>query len=660
MPSAASPMKFPKHYMRYLLLVWLLLGRNVVPTSTAAPARPLPDTLRLTYAEYDPAARFVSYCFDAADQPATAERAASLWAAGQFRQLPRQDLLQAGYQPGRLWLRVAALNTIPQRTHFVWNLYTFLDSATLYVQPNGRGPLRRVSAASSWVVGAQRPFPARVLCLPFWLGSGERAVYYLRAENRVGNWLLFTDITTTEGFLRYEQNYLGLTYWVWLLGLYVSSALFNLILYGYLRDRILLWYAAYVVGMTWFLLMEDNLDAVLLPQAVYSLGWQLGQFGVLLLAQACGLRILGLFVRLHQGWPRLHRLSRWLSNGAIVYAVAYAVLASGAGPLKLAILMGVRTVLLWALPLVGAGTLGAVMWWGRPVQRRLAVLYTATYLLFLWGAGELMLNYSGLVYVDFVKPNSLAWCLVAELIILSALLMGRFRRALRQAADQRLRRLREHEAAGRRLIAAQDEEREALARELHDALAPGLTALHLAWQGRLVRQALTQAPPLLAEAHEQTEALLRQLRHDVRALSQALLPSPTGEQPPLPEAVALLTETLSLADDGPRIECVCEAAAAEVPLATQQAAYRIVAELLHNALRHAQARQIVVEIRCLPTVLRLLVADDGRGFDPQGPPPRSGGLGLRGVRARASYLRGQVQVSSQPGQGTSIVVELPV
>jgi signal transduction histidine kinase len=644
--------------MRHLLLLaWLLASGGGAP-AFAAPA-PL-DTLRLSYAEYDPAARFFSYCFDDLAQPATAGRAARLWAVGRFRPLPRQDLLQAGYQPGRLWLRVAAANTLPQRTHFLWNVYSFVDSATLYVQPGGRGSLRRVGGASSWVVAPQRPFPARVLCLPFWLGGGQRAVYYLRVENRCANWLLFTDITTTEGFLRYEQDYLGFTYWNWLLGLYLGSALVNGVLYLFLRDRILLWYGAYVVSITWVLLMEENLDAVLLPQAVYTAGWQLGQFGLLLLAQACGLRILALFVRLRQGWPRLHRLSQGLSNGAIAYAGLYLVVARWAGPAALTGLMAGRAVLLWGLLLVGAGTLAAVVGRGRPAQRQLAALYAGTYLLFGWGAVELMLNYSGLVYLDFIKPNSLAWCLVAELVLLSALLTERFRRALRQAAEQRLRRLREHEATSRRLIAAQDEEREALARELHDALAPGLTALHLAWQGRLVRQALAEAPPLLAEAHTQTEALLRQLRREVRSLTQALLPSPTGTQPPLPEALALLTETLSLAGEGPHVECVCDAAAAGVPLATQQAAYRIVAELLHNALRHAQAQRVRVEVHRLPAALYLLVADDGQGFEPHGPPPRSGGLGLRGVRARASYLRGQVQVVSQPGQGTRVEVELPL
>ena len=175
-----------------------------------------------------------------------------------------------------------------------------------------------------------------------------------------------------------------------------------------------------------------------------------------------------------------------------------------------------------------------------------------------------------------------------------------------------------------------------------------------------MRQALAEAPPLLTEAHEQTEALLRQLRLDVRNLSQALLPNPPGEQPPLPDAVALLAETLNMADDGPRISCQCDPAAADLPTAVQLAAYRIVAELLHNALRHAQAQHVQAEVRRLPGSLRLTVADDGRGFDPHGPAPRRGGLGLRGVQARAGYLRGQVLVSSQVGQGTVITVDLPV
>ncbi len=645
-----------------LLLGWLwLLPAGLVAGGAPPPA--VADTLFLRADNPGPWAHYFAYCLDPCTQDGTGGRAAALWTAGRFRPVPPGRVLQAGFTQDRLWLRATVVNTLPQRTRFVWSVYSFVDSATLFVQLGGRGQPRYEARTSGRVVAARRGFPARASCLPFWLGARQQAVVYLRVENYTGALYVPTDLSTTEDFLGYETRFFAFKNWAWLLGLYVGSALFNLILYAFLRDRIHLWYGAYVFFITWFLLMEDGVDALLLPQGAYALGWQLGQFSLLLLALGCGLRVLALFVRLRQGWPRLYRLSWALSGLAGAYALAYAVLfgpAMRAGSTGLAWLNGAREVLLWGLLLAGAFILGTALRQGRAAQRRLAALYGFTYLFFFLGSLEFLLNRSGVVNLHFVEPNSLAWGLALELLALSVLLTGRFRHTLRRNAELRVRQLRERAAAGQRLIAAQDDEREALARELHDALAPGLTALHLAWQGRLVRQALAQAPPLLAEAHEHTEALLRQLRHDVRTLSHALLPNPPGEQPPLPEAVALLAETLALTDDGPRITARCDAAAADLPVPVQAAAYRIVAELLHNALRHAHASQVQIEVACLPASLRLTVQDDGQGFDPHGLPPHRGGLGLRGVQARAGYLRGQVLVSSRAGQGTAVTVELPV
>ena len=658
-----------------LVCAWLLLlaGRagaalpGATPPSAAPPA--LTDTLHLNYEDSGLFGRYFAYCFDPLAQPATGRRALARWQAGGFRAVPLQNgVLQGGFRQDRLWLRVAVVNTMPERTHFVWNLYSFVDSATLYVQPDGRGPLQAAGGASSRVVAEGRPFPSRALCLPFWLAGHARAVLWLRVENHAGGWYLPTDACTAEGLLSYEATYVFLKNWSWLLGLYVASMLLNLLLYALLRDPVHLWYGAYVLCATTFLLMEDGVDALLLPQWLYGLNWQVGEFGLLLLALACGLRIMALFVRLRQGWPRLYQLS-WVLSGvgagyALAYPLLFAVARHGGSVAALAWLNGGRLALIWLLLLGGASMLAVVAARGRGPHRQLALLYASTYLCFLLGTVQLLLNYQGIIYLHFLEPNSVAWGLLVELLSLSALLTSRFRQARRQNVALRLRHLHEREAATQRLLAAQDAEREALARELHDALAPGLTALHLAWQGRLVRQALEQAPPVLTQAHVQTEALLRQLRHDVRALSQVLLPTlPGAVPPPLPEALALLTHTLSLADDGPLVQCCCDPAAAQLPAPLQAAAYRIVAELLHNALRHAQAQQVRVQVRCHPGGLALSVEDDGQGFDPQQAPASAstgrGGLGLRGVQARAGYLRGQVQVSSRPGHGTRVSVELP-
>lgn len=643
------------------LWLWLaLVGPVGRSPAVAAPSPARPDTLHLNYQDSGLFGHYFAYCFEPCARPTAGQRAVALWQAGVFRALTGRGIVQGGYRQDRLWLRVAVVNTLPQRTHFVWSLYSFVDSATLFVQPEGRGCPRAAGGASSRVVAARRPFPARAVCLPFWLDAHARAVLYLRVENYAGQWYLPTDLSTTEGFLSYETSFFAFKNWAWLLGLYVGSALFNLILYAFLRDRIHLWYGAYVFFITWSLLMEDSLDTLLLPQAAYGLGRLLGEYNMLLLALACGLRIMALFVRLRQSWPRLNRLSWALSALGGAYAVGYGLLfgpALRAGTAYLRWLNGGREVLLWGLLLGGAALLLTVLHRGRPPQRRLGAVYALTYLLFFLGSMECLLNLTGVTDIHFVEPNALAWGLALELLTLSILLTGRFRYSLRRTAELRLR---EREAAGQRLIAAQDEEREALARELHDALAPGLTALHLAWQGRQVRQALAQAPALLADAHAHTEALLRQLRHDVRALSQALLPTTPGAPLSLPDAVTLLTETLSFTDDGPHISCACDPAAAYLPAALQAAGYRLVAELLHNALRHAQAGHVRVEVCCRPASLRLCVQDDGQGFDPAAPPPRRGGLGLRGVQARASYLHGQVQVRSRPGRGTVVTVELPV
>lgn len=623
------------------------------------------DTLRLEAVNSGPWHPYLAYCLDPCAQPSTGRRAANLWATGRFRAVPPGRVLQAGFTQDRLWLRATVVNTLPQRTRFVWSVYEFVDSAALFVQPGGRGLPRLAVSTSSHLVADGRPFPARAACLPFWLNAHAQAVLYLSVENHSGSLYIPTDITTAEDFLAYEQGFIVVKNWTLLLGLYFSSAFFNLLLFAFLRDRIHLWYGAYVFCITWFLMMEDGLDALMLPQLSYDLGWRVGQYSLLLLALGCGVCIMTIFLRLRQGWPRLYRLSWVLSGLAAAYALAYAVLA---GPLLhtaeagryLAWLTGGREALLWSILAASVFILGAMWYRGRAPHRRLAALYGLTYLFFFGGSVNFLLNRTGLVNIHLVDPNALAWGLALELFTLSALLTGRFRHALRQNAELRVRRLREQEQAGRRLITAQEEEREALARELHDALAPSLTALHLAWQGRQVRQALAQAPAVLTDTHAHTEALLRQVRHEVRALSQGMLPTLHGKPPPLPEAVALLTETLGLADTVPHVQYHCDATTAALPLPVQQAAYRIVAELLHNALRHAHATEVWVEVRRLPTGLRLLVADNGRGFDPHAAPARRGGLGLRGVRARAGYLRGQVLVRTQLGQGASITVDIPV
>ena len=200
----------------------------------------------------------------------------------------------------------------------------------------------------------------------------------------------------------------------------------------------------------------------------------------------------------------------------------------------------------------------------------------------------------------------------------------------------------------------QDAERGQLARELHDALGPNLAALHMAWQSTAVREALAAAPNTTAIG-QLTEEILGQLYEQVRQLSHALLPTETVSQC-LSGAVTTLCETLNL-HGRPKVLTYFNAGLDQLPPAVQSAAYRIVAELVNNAVRHAQAQQVRVRLRCHPTDLELCVEDDGCGFG-QGMGTPTTGIGLRGVHTRAAYLGGSVSIEA-PAAGTRIVVRLP-
>ncbi|MBF9219615.1 sensor histidine kinase [Hymenobacter ruricola] len=644
--------------MRFCYVIVLMLGLRALSglpaTAAGAPRPALRDTLLLKDPEgahLSEAYRYYTEPFGLAPDP---ERAEAHWRVGHFRPGPWHKTLNLGLLHRRLWIRLPVRNAEARRLRFVWGIFNFADSAALYCRRPGETRFTRLGAASSWAPAAERQFPARSLSFPFELGPGESALLYLRADVHTGGVYLPIYIETVEHFLAWEMGFPFERHWVWLLGFYLSSAVFNLVLFAFLRDRIHLWYVAYVAAVTLFLLMEDGLDALLLPGGPYRLLWSVGQYNFLILAGAAGIRIMQLFLRLPKTGT-LYRAGSWLAGAAVVLVAAYAAVFPWAVRHHLALVEGLNTgreVLM--LLVFGYGWVTLIAAFLSRHRRRLAAYYSPTYFCFFVGYAVFWLNHLGWTSVNPVYPNTLAWGLLTELLVLSALLTGRFRYALRQNARLRIRRLQQRNAEGGRLIAAQDAEREQLARELHDALGPNLAALHMAWQSHAVRDALAAAPDA-ATIGLLTEEILGQLYGQVRQLSHALLPMEPGTNR-LQKAIGSLCDAFNL-NGPPHVATQLDPALDGLPQAVQSAAFRIVAELVNNAVRHAQARHVQVRLHCHPGHLELCVEDDGRGFA-RGEDTPPVGIGLRGVRTRAAYLGGRVRIET-PEVGTRVVVQLP-
>jgi two-component system NarL family sensor kinase len=211
--------------------------------------------------------------------------------------------------------------------------------------------------------------------------------------------------------------------------------------------------------------------------------------------------------------------------------------------------------------------------------------------------------------------------------------------------------------ASDRLLRAQEDERQHLARDLHDGVGQMLTALTMTLDGAMDRLHRGDA----AGRDAATEALgrARQLTTDtleeVRSVALRLRPQRLAEIG-LIAAIADLASTAGMpvdfaADPGLRRIGL-------LPPAAELEAYRIVQEALGNALRHANARDISITARLAnPGTLRLEVTDDGIGIARD---RHREGLGLTGMRERAASIDARLLVDSLPGQGTRVRLDIPL
>lgn len=203
------------------------------------------------------------------------------------------------------------------------------------------------------------------------------------------------------------------------------------------------------------------------------------------------------------------------------------------------------------------------------------------------------------------------------------------------------------------LVEGQEEERRRIARDLHDGLGQSISAISLN---------LNSLEPELEKFNKQFNHIYDRLRgqltdtiEDVRSITHNLMPR-ILEDYGLEKALEHLCDTL---DQSTEVKVSLDAIEGLQPMAPNQqmGIYRIVQELVNNALKHAQADHIDVQLSQLEGKMTILVEDDGNGFDPKRP---SDGLGFPNVRTRLELLNGQMFIDTDSRQGTSITIEIPL
>ena len=198
----------------------------------------------------------------------------------------------------------------------------------------------------------------------------------------------------------------------------------------------------------------------------------------------------------------------------------------------------------------------------------------------------------------------------------------------------------------KRIVAAADEERKRIERDLHDGAQQRLSSLAAQLKTAQLRLGSTEADPAVGALLESAVVELRTANEELRELVRGVYPAILTE-----EGVAAAVESLALRNSIPVELDVVEG---RFPAPVEATAYFVTCESLNNVLKHAQASSAVIRIAQIRGQLKVEVVDNGVG----GAHP-SAGSGLSGLEDRVEALGGSLRIESEPGLGTRVVAEIP-
>lgn len=208
-----------------------------------------------------------------------------------------------------------------------------------------------------------------------------------------------------------------------------------------------------------------------------------------------------------------------------------------------------------------------------------------------------------------------------------------------------------------KIVAAQEEERQRVAYDIHD----GLTQVAIATHQNLQVFAQRHPPGSIVEEGDldRALALAQRVVREARHVIEDLRPTSLDD---FGLVAALRLEAEELKEEGWEVSLDEDLGEERLNTETETALFRVAMEALINTRKHSRATRAVVKLFRHPEAVRLEIADKGRGFDPSAFFSRSRGekVGLAGMRERVALLGGRLEIKSNPGKGTTVIAEVPL
>lgn len=549
------------------------------------------------------------------------------------------------------WLACPIRNASDQPVPMLLDVrFPYIDAVETYWAGGGR--IRALTPPTGWRVPVgDRPFAHRNMVLPLVLPARQTGVLYLHLRREAGEGGVYLRLRSPETFRRHDQ-YEAL-FWGGVGGWLLFACGLTLFLFFINGDTLYLLYCLYALCHLLALVAYEGWLTYCLPQSpVDGKVWIRTSLYLVFISNV-------LFIR-HFFDSRNH-VPRWLDIFCTwslaawgVLTIYYLGLGVSGQPLHPA----------WGhmyLFFVGINSLYIMLYIYFALQtkrnRETARLYLFAFTpLLVIVSGYILLRLELIEEFFLVGIYPYALSVVFETVVLMVGLAFRFKQYRDEREKLLLEQNQQQELAHRLVFESQMQERERLAKDLHDGIGMDLVVMKMRMETTLLEPDVSLSPAERGRL-QQYAAQLGEICRDVRSVSHNMMLTDLQLHGLAPALQQLIDRLVSARPD---LAIHFNHQIDELPpLHLQQPVYQIAKELLNNTVRHAGASQVEVTLTCQPDYLTLRVSDNGIGYDPSDLRPADG-IGLRNIHSSVERLRGHLTI--HPNRPTGVVhrIRLPM
>lgn len=567
---------------------------------------------------------------------------------GLFGNLGSTNLFNKGYSNSKWWFALNLENELYEDNTIIFSpAGSSLMKATLYII-NKEGKLLTSKITGYHLGEDQRSLESRLNALTVTLKPREKVTLLLETDSRGRSTYLPFFLDSPDSFWAFEVNRSAL--FGGISTVLTFASLFSLILFYFLRERVYVVFTAYIMACLLLILEEDG----------YAYDWfygenffQISLIGVpffSLISSAFLLRFNLLFFESNLENNNLYRQILNLYFFCLIWSLLLIF------SLWLEEFYSLKFVLNWSAQFLGIFCLFFVMLINIiQLQKRTSIFIMFLNLLLVFGFLFYFSNNLGFTSWNPFNPNGLVIGVLINIMGFSFLMGYRFYLARRER-ESLIRKLAENEKLYLQQInLVQEEERHRIARDLHDDLGGLMAMIKLKVED--AENKLQNINGNVRQGLQDTVKLLEKASHNIRFIAHELLPKEI-EQKTLKELISDLVELIGKQD---KLKITFNSGdLPELSNYVKSNLFRIIKELLNNIIKHAKATEAEIEVFFDDDdqELKLIISDDGKGFEYLKIQTENKGMGFKNLNTRLKYLGGKVEVNSGP-LGTTIVICVP-